>query len=107
MEPNDAAKRVLIGYRQLSEILKTQLGIMSAQTRLESYNRILSSLQECFALDPAFADAVHHLHPLRESEDLRWRMESEGQVLLATAHSFIELYLSPEDKKKTIGFHSE
>jgi len=107
MEPNDAAKRVLIGYRQLNEILKENIGISRAQARLESYNQILGTLQKCFALDPAFADAVHHLHPLRESEDLRWRMESEGQVLLATAHSFIELYLSPEDKKKTIGFHSE
>jgi hypothetical protein len=33
-------------------------------------------------------------------------MESDGRVLLATAHSFIEMYLSPEDKKKAIGFHA-
>ena len=27
-------------------------------------------------------------------------MESDGRVLLATAHSFIELYLSPETRKR-------
>jgi hypothetical protein len=32
------------------------------------------------------------------------RMDAYGAILLATAHDFIELYLSPEEKKKAFGF---
>ena len=78
---------------------------MAAPLQVESYNRILATLKECFSVDPSFREAVDHLQKLTEnSNDFIHRMECDGKVLLATAHSFIELYLSPEEKKKTIGF---
>ena len=106
LDPNEAAKRVLIAYRQLNELVKEHIGFASAAANIESYNRILASLNECFSIDKAFASSVSHLRPLRdETNNLPFQMESDGKILLSTAHSFIELYLSPEEKKKTIGFH--
>jgi DNA-binding SARP family transcriptional activator len=106
LDPNEAGKRALIAYRQLSEIVKSDIGVTSAKTYLESYNQILGTLVSCFTIDPAFTDAVKHLRKLGGSLDhLSNQMESDGKVLLATARAFIELYLSPEDKKKAaIGF---
>jgi hypothetical protein len=106
LDPNEAAKRVLIAYRQLSEILKEPIGLLSALAHLESYNRILNTLHECFSVDKAFQNSVSHLKPLASDVEYR-NLESDGRVLLATAHTFIELYLSPEEKKKAIGFHPE
>jgi len=103
--PNEAAKRVLINYRQLGAMLKDPIGVLTAKTSVDSYNRILDSLRECFVIDGAFSDAVSHLQRLHtHMEHLSYQMESDGKVLLATAHSFIELYLSPADKQKAIGF---
>ena len=110
---NDVAlpsgQRVLVAYRQLSEIRKGK-GVSSARAHMISYNRILNTLNECFSIDRVFADAVSHLRALEHSEgggfQLSCQLEADGAVLLATAHSFIELYLSPEDKKKAIGFHA-
>ena len=109
LDPNDAAKRVLICYRQLNELLKDIAGT-KARARLESYNHILETLKECSALDLAFADAVRHLQPIQPeglaAGEAHLKLGADGAVLLATAHSFIELYLSPEEKKKTMGFHT-
>lgn len=105
LDPNEAAKRVLINYRQLDAMVKDHIGILTANTNLESYNRILRSLMDCFVVDESFRESIKHLRPLSDSTDnLSYQMESDGKVLLATAHSFIEMYLSPEDKKKAIGF---
>jgi len=109
LNSDEAAKRVLIGYRQLNEIVKEHIGLSSAKAHVASYNKILDTLNQCFSIDPAFKDAVSHLHPLEYIKGadllLAHQMESDGRVLLATAHSFIEMYLSPEEKKKAIGFH--
>jgi hypothetical protein len=104
-----AAKRALICYRQLDELLKDIVGA-KARARLESYNSILETLKECFAHDADFADTVKHLRPIRpeglRGGEAQLKLGADGAVLIATAHSFIELYLSPEDKKKAIGFHT-
>lgn len=115
LAPHEVARKVLIAYRQLEEIVKGPIGIKSAQAHVTSYDRILETLKECFVVDSIFVDAIKHLRPLDKSSrsmlgitsafDLPFQMESDGKVLLATAHSFIELYLSPEDKKNAIGFH--
>jgi hypothetical protein len=110
LDPNEAAKRAFIAYQQLNEIVKNDIGVSSAKAHLDSYNRILEVLTQCFSIDPAFKDAISHLHALTHrgivgAMDAGYQMESDGRVLLATARSFIELYLSPEEKKKTIGFH--
>jgi hypothetical protein len=106
--PQELAKKALIAYRQLHEIVKETLGHETAKAHLDSYNRIVETLNECFAIDPAFADAIKHIHafgePLAPGVRLVFKMEADGKILLATAHSFIEMYLSPEDKKKAIGF---
>jgi hypothetical protein len=101
MEANEAAKRVFIAYRQLEEILKSGIGFQSFHSQMPSYNRILTTLKQCFAIDPLFQEAVEHLET--DPGNL-YKMTADAKVLLATAHSFIELYLSPEDKKKSIGF---
>jgi hypothetical protein len=108
MDPNEAAKRALIAYRQLSEIVKDPIGYGSAKAHLQSYNRILDSLNECFSsIDKSFADSVKHLHTLSDfGGTLPDQMESDGKILLATARGFIEFYLSAEEKKKAFGFHS-
>ncbi len=109
MDPHEAAKRALIAYRQLSEIVKDHIGVADAKAHMASYDRILETLNQCFAFDKAFLDSISHLKPLSRSSDAMqasFQMESDGKVLLATAHSFIEMYLSPEDKKKAIGFHA-
>lgn len=104
-DPHEAAKRVLIAYRQLNEIIKEEhIGLVSAVTHVESYNRILDILNECFSIDKAFVASVSHLHHLQDgTKQLSYQMESDGRILRATAHSFIEMYLSPEDKKKLLG----
>src|SRR5215472_5061198 len=95
-QPEDIARQVLIAYRQLESIVKSDIGAVTARTQLQSYNRILETLKQCFSIDKVFSDSVNHLQPLGPSlDDLPWQMESDGRVLLATAHSFIELYLSP------------
>jgi hypothetical protein len=108
IDPNEAARRALIAYRQLNEIVKEEIGLASAKAHLTSYNRILETLNECFAFDKAFVDSINHLKPLGSQKPMEtsYQMESDGKVLLATAHSFIEMYLSPEEKKKVIGFHT-
>lgn len=105
MDANAAAKRVLIAYTQLNEIVKERLTLLSAPAYAKSYDRILHSLKECFSIDPDFEAAIRHLAPAGE-EPLPSQLESDAKILRATAHSFIELYLSPEEKKKTIGFHT-
>jgi hypothetical protein len=109
LDPNDAAKRVLIAYRQLSEIVKEEIGVASAKAHIESYDRILATLNECFSVDKAFSDSISHIKPLGQSFDAMrasYQMESDGKVLLAAAHSFIEMHLSPENRNKAIGFHT-
>jgi hypothetical protein len=107
LDPQEAAKHVFIAYRQLDAIVKNDIGFVTAKTQLQTYNHILETLKQCFAIDKAFADAVKHFQPCRAGdENLAFQMESDGRTLLATAHSFIELYLSPEDKGKAIGFHA-
>jgi hypothetical protein len=106
-DANEAAKRVLIAYQQLGEVVKEHLHFGNAPAYLASYNRILDTLKECFSLDPDFQSAIQHLAHLRngDNDKLPNQMECDAKILRATAHSFIELYLSPEEKKKTIGFH--
>jgi hypothetical protein len=109
LDAHEAAKRALIAYRQLSEIAKEDVGVSSAKAHVESYNKILETMNRCFSIDRAFSDAVSHLRPLGLTVDgirLAHQMESDGRILLATAHSFIELYLSAEDRKKAFGFHT-
>src|ERR1700691_2000790 len=104
-DPTEVAKRVLIDYRQLEAMLKDHIGIMTAKVNLGNYNRILKSLMDCFVIDESFRESIKHLRSLNnDTDDLSFQMESDGKILLATAHSFIEMYLSPEDKKKAIGF---
>jgi|SRR6266478_3316442 len=108
LDPQEAAKHVFIAYRQLEAIVKDDIGFVTAKTQLQTYNHILETLKQCFTVDKAFSDAVKHFQSCRASdENLPFQMESDGRTLLATAHSFIELYLSPEDKRKAIGFHAE
>jgi hypothetical protein len=106
-DQQETAKQVFVAYRQLETLLKERLGYVTAPARLQTYNRILETLKQCFSTDKTFSDAVKHLGSLRVNlDDLPRKMEADGGILLATAHSFIELYLSPEDKKKAIGFHA-
>ncbi len=107
MEPNEAAKRALIAYRQLNEMVKDNIGVASAKAHVTSYNKILDTLNQCFEVDPSFSDAVRHLSHLQPGmHDLSFQMESDGRTLLATAHAFLELYLSADDRKKAIGFQA-
>jgi hypothetical protein len=63
MEPSDAAKRVLIAYRQLEAILQPGVvGASSVTAAADSYDKILETLKQCFSVDPLFEDAVKHLH---------------------------------------------
>jgi hypothetical protein len=108
MDPNEAAKRALIAYRQLSEIAKETLHFASGDAYVETYNRVLENLKQCFTLDKAFLESIGHLKPLaRGANDLPYQMSCDSKILLATTHSFIEMYLSPEEKKKAIGFHTQ
>lgn len=109
VDTNETAKKVLIAYRQLEAIVKDGVGVASAKAQAESYDRILETLKQCFSLDKAFSDSISHLKPLStlargDAMHAAYQMESDGGVLLAAAHSFIELYLSPDDKKKVLGF---
>lgn len=110
LDPNEAGKRVFIAYRQLHEIVKDGVGVSAAKANLISYNKILETLNQCFAIDVAFKDAVNHLHPVgydaAHALEIAHKIQADGKVLLATAHSFIEMYLSADDKKKAFGFHS-
>src|SRR5215470_7179974 len=91
LDPNEAARRVFIAYRQLSEIMK-EVNYATAAASLTSYNRILDTLNECFQIDSAFKHAVGHLRYLGQGDEnkLPFQMKSDGRVLLATAQSFIE-----------------
>jgi hypothetical protein len=109
LEPQQAAKKVLIAYRQLEAMLKDHIGVASVKAQAESYDRILETFRQCFSFDKAFSDSISHLRSLGTSArvepmDAAFQIEADGKLLLATAHSFIELYLSPEEKKKAIGF---
>jgi hypothetical protein len=109
LDTSEAAKKVLIAYRQLEAMVRDGVGVASAKAQVESYDRILETLKQCFSLDKAFADSISHLNSLStlargDAMLAAHQMEADGGVLLATAHSFIELYLSPEDKKKVLGF---
>lgn len=119
MEPAEAAVNVFVCYRQLEELLKylapTSYGKPASEvsrvvrTSVPTHNAILKSLKECLAVNDAFAERITHLQPLdpeANNWDLLERLKSDGAVLRGTAHAFIELYLSPEEKKKAIGFQS-
>ncbi len=107
LDLNGAAKRALIAYRQLGAIVKEPVGVHSATSCAESYNRILDTLNQCFAIDKPFSDAVSHLEPLEKAHGaviLSYQFDAYGAIPLGAAHDFIEMYLSPEEKKKAIGF---
>jgi hypothetical protein len=109
LDLNEAAKRAFIAYRQLDAIVKEPVGVDSATSYAESYNRILETLNQCFAIDKSFSDAVSHLKPLEKAHGaviLSYQLDAYGAILLATAHDFIEMYLSPEEKKKAFGFNT-
>jgi hypothetical protein len=108
MEPNEAAKRAFVAYRQLDAVLEGRPGYSSIYAAADTYDRVLKTLQECFSIDSSFADAVKHIkQPDRaDKSHLIPQLRTDGEVLRATAHAFIELYLSPEEKKKAIGFGS-
>src|SRR5215468_9760735 len=98
LDTNEAAKKALIAYRQLEPIVEDGVGVASAKAQAESYDRILETLKQCFSLDKAFSDSVGHLKPLAvtvrgDAMQGAHQIEGDGRVLLATAHSFIELYL--------------
>lgn len=116
MSPAEAAKIVFICFRQLEELLRQLASdgrdyasvCHTVSASVPTYNAILSSLKECFAIDREFAQRIDHLQPLsseNEWETIR-KMSVEGAVLRGSAHAFIELYLSPEERKKAIGFHA-
>jgi len=105
LEPKEAAKQASIAYRQLGRIMQDEISAGRARVHLARYNGILDTLHACFSIDPTLSGTINHLEPLRESTpDLGSQMESDGRVLLDAARHFIELYLSPEDKQKSIGF---
>jgi len=117
MENAEAAKNVFIGYRQLEELVKYVSQSKDeyttvqrvVETSVPTYNAILTTLKECLALDPAFAARIAHLQVLDANTNpwlLFEALKGNGVVLRGTAHAFIELYLSPEEKKKAIGFHT-
>jgi hypothetical protein len=85
VDQNEAAKRALIAYRQLNEIVKEPIGYSDARAHLQSYNRILATLNDCFsAIDKSFADSVKHLQTLGDvGGTLPDMMESDGKILLA------------------------
>jgi hypothetical protein len=106
LDPNEAARRALIAYRQLGAIVKEPVGVESASASAESYNQILETLNQCFAIDKSFSDAVIHLKPLEKAHGaviLSYQLDAYGAILLATAHDFIETYLPPEEKKQAFG----
>jgi hypothetical protein len=114
MEQANAAKTVFICFRQLEELLKTvapyqkeRYGdqVHTAKACAPTYNSILSNLKECFGVEPAFARLIEHLRPIQDGDfGVIEKISSEGAVLRGTAHALIEMYLSPEEKKKAIGF---
>jgi hypothetical protein len=101
----DMAKQAFIAYKQLEAFLRGPINFSTLGALIPSYNNILDRLLECFAIDSVFSQSVAHLRPYGNGQDNPFQMKSDGDILLATAHSFIELYLSPEEKKKTVGFH--
>jgi hypothetical protein len=64
LDPQQVAKRVLIAYKQLNEIIKDSINPLEANAHIESYNRILDTLNECFAIDEVFKKAISHLRHL-------------------------------------------
>ncbi len=89
--------------------MKEPVGVASAIAHVDTYNRILDTLNQCFSIDKSFSDAVSHLKHLQKGAggiNLATQLDADGPILLATAHAFIELHLSAEDKKKAIGFHT-
>jgi hypothetical protein len=108
MHIGQMAKKVLSLHDALQDVLGSDAGKESAEARVEKYNVVLDLLKECFAKsDFAFEEAIEHLKPLDRiadsGKDSR-RLKTDGRFLLTTARRFIELYLSPEDKK-AVGFH--
>jgi hypothetical protein len=100
LNPSEAARKVLIAYRQLSEIVKDSIVLVSAKSHCERYDQILVTLGECFTFDDDLTQSVSLLRPLHPSTiNLVYHMESDGRKLLAMARSFIESYLPPEDKR--------
>ncbi len=77
LDPNELAKKALIAYRQLQEIVKADIGMESARAHRDSYNRILETLNKCFAIDPAFAEAIRHIHPFEQP--LAWLIHQTSE----------------------------
>jgi len=118
MKKEEVPRVALISYRQLEELLKVVEGLATNQvgmawtgeTVLASYHRILNQLKECFESDDKFKKAIEHLRPLDEKapgHELHHRIKADAHVLLGTLRAFIEWYLTPEEKKKIIGFSSD
>jgi len=100
LNPNEAAKHVLIAHRQLGRLVQDELRVGRARAHLAHYNGVVDTLHACFSIDPSFSNAIKHIEPLREEmPDIASQMESDGRILSETAHRFIELYLSTEGKE--------
>ena len=63
-------------------------------------------------VDPTFAKSIEHLGVYSVTEPknltqlaiLAQRIEADGVILRGTLEAFLKLYLSREDREKTIGF---
>ena len=118
MEPNEAAKVAFICYRQLEELIratenlgKEKHGSQWADKVLApTYNNILKTLKEAFSVDQHFTESIRQFEPLDKADnvyEIYLVIRANSQILLGSVRAFIELYMDPDEKKKTIGFSSQ
>ena len=119
MNLSEAGRAAFVCYRQLDELVRVVDGygakfaeVFATAVSIDSYNRILARVKECVSADPVFAKAIEHLQEVPKDfkslgGDRIWGMlKADASVLRATLHTFIELYLTAEEKKKVIGFQA-
>jgi len=103
------AKQVLFGYRDVQKLLEENVDRKSAAALVNRYNQDLEFIREWFDKgDQSFLEPIVHLETLSvktngwwETWSLSRRIKSDGRLLLATTHAFLEMHLQPEDKKET------
>lgn len=105
----DMAKKAYICRRQLDELRKTLQNterFSAPWSLIDSYNKLLTEVKEILSIDPAFSSLIGYLKEDNGqgiSVQISHRILLHVNILIGALGSFIQLYLSPEDKKK-IGF---
>jgi hypothetical protein len=116
------AREALIVYGQLTALkdmlekfdyAEKRIIYIDTKSLAISFNMILIKMKEVFeAVDKSFLNSINYINALPKDAERSERghelvlqpMKTYIPIMIGSLNIFLQLYLAPEDKKKTIGF---